>query len=394
MRKKLALISCITISLLSSCMSPNLQNLSNQLSGSSFKIKSTSDSGVINKVILSKEKIQKGFNNEKKFKFNITQDDLKRNIILNLVNGPDNSQVANRILLKVNNQTIIKPFEHINDFEDIELKRIKHVKERLCSDELTPKLKKFCKRNLKSSIFNKNTSSLSLQLNNLKVGKNTLEVIIYGKKDSSIALNIIGMLKPIDMPNAVFSNIPDTEEVRKAEYTKGKINIKFLETMKVRLETQNDGSKKLVDLNGTSLVSLERLLDEIGVKKIYRPVDIDPSELDMEELNSENNLGKDIANLNLFYTLELENKDVDVWEKIEELRELPFIEEAFPEFISQSTDIDSKSFSNKAVIIDPTPTPSAPPPSEDFPNDPLLKLKLNNNASGANYGNDWLKVGV
>lgn len=131
--------------------------------------------------------------------------------------------------------------------------------------------------------------------------------------------------------------------------SKGILSIKFLEGMKVRLQTQADGTKKLVDLNGTNLTSLERLMNQIGVKNIYNPFGNSPEELDAREIKTEAYFNTDTPNQNLFYKLEVD-ENTDIWSLVHEMKKLPFLETSFPSIL-----------------------PTAPSNELANPNDPILK---------------------
>jgi len=183
--------------------------------------------------------------------------------------------------------------------------------------------------------FNQQVGTLSLPLEHLQAGQNTLEIKLASQPGSAISVGIDLFKLPENTPGAVHSLIEDTPAVRQSmEYVPGRIGIKFLEGMQVRLQTQTNGQKQLVDLSGISLISLESWMKQRNISTIHRAVGLSPEQLDQDEAKGEALLGTDTPNLNLFYYLET-SPQADIWALVDQLRQLPFVEEAFPEFVPQ-----------------------------------------------------------
>ena len=166
----------------------------------------------------------------------------------------------------------------------------------------------------------------------IKSGTNTLEVKVKDeKKNFAIDVSIDGFLDTVNIPNAIHSKAAITQSSRTSPSVKGKINIKFLEGMKVRITKDSTGKRKLVDLNGTSLLALERVFSSFNITKIANPIHLKTEEMDAIEVKMESELNTDVPNGNLFYRLAFD-ESISVWSVIDEIKKLPYIEEAFPDF--------------------------------------------------------------
>lgn len=177
------------------------------------------------------------------------------------------------------------------------------------------------------------SSDISIPLTTLKSGLNQVSVQDSSGKADDIEIELVGIIKPENIPDAVHSRVPDGPEIRRAEHVKGRIGIKFLEGMKIR-EKQGE-SASLYDESGLSLATLKTLMKKHGVRSVHRALGDDYEKWDQWERKAEEHLRTEVSNLNLFYYLEL-NPDDDIWPVIDELRKLPFIEEAFADFIPTS----------------------------------------------------------
>lgn len=261
-----------------------------------LRIKSTTDPNEIKKTFLSKQRFTRSTGNPiiEARTFNVTQGDLKRRYILNIFNGSNNTPRVSSAVIRVNGQVYAS-----------------------------------------QSDFNQNVSDISVGVTNLKEGVNTIEVQLDSKPGATVDISLDGFIKPIDIPKSVFSNIPANNSIRNLAYEKGKVGIKFLEGMKVRLVQNPDGTKKLVDLNGTSLFMLEQVMKKFKVKLMYRPLGVPYEQLDQDEIKAEALFGSDVPNMNLFYYFTVDEK-TDIWSFVDELRKIPFLEEAFPKFILKS----------------------------------------------------------
>ncbi|MBT9548456.1 MAG: hypothetical protein IV090_23890 [Candidatus Sericytochromatia bacterium] len=170
--------------------------------------------------------------------------------------------------------------------------------------------------------FNQQVGTLSLPLEHLQAGQNTLEIKLASQPGSAISVGIDLFKLPENTPGAVHSLIEDTPAVRQSmEYVPGRIGIKFLEGMQVRLQTQTNGQKQLVDLSGISLISLESWMKQRNISTIHRAVGLSPEQLDQDEAKGEALLGTDTPNLNLFYYLET-SPQADIWALVDQLRQL------------------------------------------------------------------------
>lgn len=178
-----------------------------------------------------------------------------------------------------------------------------------------------------------NASSISLPLQNLKANENTIELKAV-EGDNPVEVEVLSFTKPESIPGAVHSQLPQSNAIRKMNYVPGRIGIKFLEGTKVRLPKAND-KDSLVDESGLSLTTLKWFMKKHNIKAVNRALGGDTQIWDSEEAKAEEVLGKEVANLNLFYYLEVDPQ-TDIWPLIDELKSLPYIEEAFPELKTES----------------------------------------------------------
>lgn len=184
---------------------------------------------------------------------------------------------------------------------------------------------------LDNSTVNEAVSDVSFLIDNIVEGDNNFEVLKSKNNLSNLSVDVVGFVDPVDIPRAIHSRIPDDAEIRKGKYKKGKVGIKFREGMKVKFEDAT--RKSLKDDSGISLTLLKKFVKDRGIKNIYKSVGDDnfSTELDNDENKAETLFGTEVANLNLFYYLEVDEKE-DIWKLVDDLRKLPFVEEAFPEF--------------------------------------------------------------
>ncbi|MFN8674325.1 MAG: S8 family serine peptidase [Candidatus Sericytochromatia bacterium] len=326
-----------------------------------FNIKSTTNPNEIKKNFLPVTRInkQKGKEREKDdnkkrvFTFNASQDDLKRSFILNITNGAGGGERVGNLEVFINGTQVI--FNHDEDIDNTD--DINKIKKKLCKDDSDDrdgkdsgkkdddkkfkikhdehdKNKPSCEL-LISNFFNKKTDALSVGLPSIKEGVNSLEVRVKDERDKfALDISIDGFLKAFNLPKAVHSIISDDENTRKMLYQKGIIKIKFTEGLKTRLV-----NNEIIDLTGSNFSSLKNIFKLYKVSQISKNFIDTPEELDAREIKAEMNLKKDVPNLNLFFTLKV-NENTDIWQMRDELKKLPFIEEAQPEFYS-SVPIDN-----------------------------------------------------
>mgnify|MGYP001613336381 CR=1 FL=1 len=216
--------------------------------------------------------------------FNVTKDDLnkKKIFILTIINGINESKF-NKIDIKVNNLLITDN----NNFID------------------------------------NNTSDISLEIKNLKEGKNLIEFEVNGSINGKVNINIKEFINPINILGAMNFSVPEPQPFKK--YNKGKLTLKFMPGIKVKFDLDNKGNilrnregiEVLKELNGISLTTFYREVKKLGIKSItYYPVSF------VE-----------------FYDLKIdENKDII--EVRNELIKLPYIEEAAPDPVLYSADFD------------------------------------------------------
>lgn len=252
-----------------------------------------------------------------------------------------NSDIIKKSFLKINNSSFKTLAEGSSDSisrnlyatkTDLKRKFIVNIKSdtnKFNPSELAIKINN--KNLTDNSAVNENVSDVSFLIDNIVEGDNNFEVLKSKNDFSNLSVDVVGFVDPVDIPRAIHSRIPDNAEVRKGKYKKGKVGIKFREGMKVKFE---DASKKsLKDESGISLTLLKKFVKDRGIKNIYKSVGDDnfSIELDNDEKKAETLFSTEVANLNLFYYLEVDEKE-DVWKLVDDLRKLPFIEEAFPEF--------------------------------------------------------------
>ncbi|MEZ0368994.1 MAG: S8 family serine peptidase, partial [Candidatus Sericytochromatia bacterium] len=163
---------------------------------------------------------------------------------------------------------------------------------------------------------------------------NTLEVELRSAPTSALKISISGFMEPNQIPGAVHSKISHDSLQQTLPYVKGVIGVKFLEGMKVRLDETN---QLLFDQNGLDLSLFNDWAKSATITKITRTFGGETYEKNDEiEAIGEERSGHDGPNGNLFYHLVLDESR-DVWPLIEQIRALPFIEEAYPIFIPASS---------------------------------------------------------
>jgi hypothetical protein len=219
--------------------------------------------------------------------FNLNETaDLKRRILVNIFNGPNGSPRVNQAQIFVNKQPL-----NIN--------------------------------------LNTQTPDNIKQVFTAHSGTNTLEIELNGVTGSSIQVSIEGLMDPIYIPGAMFSDIPDSSVIRAMEHNKHLVGLKFMEGMRVRIQNSASGNQEFTDLTGISLTPLNRLLPSLNPRLIYPALSKSPEEQEQTEIRTQNFFGVETINTSLMYQLEF-SAEQDVWTIIDQLRQLPFIEEAFP----------------------------------------------------------------
>lgn len=179
--------------------------------------------------------------------------------------------------------------------------------------------------------LNPQTNDISLGLNNLVIGNNQLKVELVNGPNTVIEIGLIGFMKPVNIMGAFHSKIP--QGLRSTNYAPRILEFKIQEGIKARL-LQSGSQKKIIDLDGLSLSTLNTLLKQLNIELLDQP-DVGPiagvDYWDQREQLLESNTNNEIANRNLFFRLTLK-EDIDIWPIIDQLRKLPFIEEAYPQF--------------------------------------------------------------
>lgn len=275
--------------------------------------------------------------------FSISENDLQKTFLLNIENGLGKKTVKNAII-KINGEVII-------DSDDLKVppkntykqlrRTIKQLKKHAQQDKWRAKrwlrvLKK-CK-----DFFSNTKSNLSLELENLNIGTNTLEVIIKSPSNSSLSIGLDAFEEAANIPGAVHSLIPDDPSLREASYYSGTIGLKLREGLKARIN-QNSPRQAVVDESGVDLQDLNDLLAELNITLIQRSfTHKTPEEFDQNEQELQLNLSKEIPNMNLFFNLQI-NSSTDPWPIIDQLREHPLVEEAFPIFVPSQTSFNGAS---------------------------------------------------
>lgn len=322
---------CIVLGLtLVGCQPPSLTNQPSNTAKSlikpaAFQIKNLEGEATsIRKIILPTQRVEIdngrrfNFKDKETFTFQVAASDFPyRRFILNLLNGPGNIPNAELGWVKLNGETILEP-----DFQWKKPKR--------CSLHWRNKHKKNkIERRLHRKGF-EGLKDISLEVD-LQPGQNTLEVKLVGKRNSAVDVSIEGYLPSVWIPGARHSSIPDDETIRSIPHYKDWLGIKFLEGMKVRLVPGPNGRPQFVDENGISLAAFNELIEELGVTHIEKSFNESPEQSDIDEARLESMLESDAPNKQLFYHL-IFGRNVDIWEKIDALEDLPYLEEAYPSF--------------------------------------------------------------
>lgn len=179
--------------------------------------------------------------------------------------------------------------------------------------------------------FNANSQDMVLELSGgLLAGQNRLEFIQTSAQNVPLEILLDGYLDPLNVPGAIFSQLPEDRFLLQKPHRKGKIYLKFIEGMKVRIKQANP--PQFEDLNGISLTALNQGLQQLGVTEIAQAISAPSSQLDQEELASEAYFQTDVPNQNLFYRLSV-SEDANPLLLRMSLRSFPYVEEAFPEYV-------------------------------------------------------------
>jgi len=224
--------------------------------------------------------------------------DLRRRIAINLINGPDGSARVNDLRIYLNKQPLLA---------------------------LQPN----------ASFLKSELPNMIAEIYNTQFGNNNLELEISGPVGAQIRFSIEGFLRAAYIPKAAHSAIDSNELIRKAPTHKGVIGIKFMEGLKVRLGQATNQWERFSDQTGISLLPLQALIAYHQISEIVPALPGSVEERDTMEQRAESKTGHEAPNQNLFYYLYFdENKDV--WDMVDRLSILPFIEEAFPMFVFSS----------------------------------------------------------
>lgn len=179
--------------------------------------------------------------------------------------------------------------------------------------------------------FNANSQDMVLELSGgLLSGQNRLEFSQTGAQNVPLEILLDGYLDPLNVPGAIFSQLPEDRFLLQKPHRKGKIYLKFIEGMKVRIKQVNP--PQFEDLNGISLNALNQGLQQLGVTEIAQAISAPTSQLDQEEQASEAYFQTDVPNQNLFYRLSV-SEDANPLLLRMSLRSFPYVEEAFPEYV-------------------------------------------------------------
>jgi len=270
--------------------------------------------------------------------FSVSSTDLQRRFVLTLINGPDAYNKVSSATIKLNGKSVFLPQN-----------------------------------------FNAQVANLSVTLSDLNAGDNTLDVELSSKPNAALDLKIDGFALPQNTPGAIHSLIADTPEIRSTmRYQPGRVGIKFLEGMKVRLNSANGIPSQLLDQTGISLTQLQNWMAQNKVSRVDRAIGIDPQILDDDEIKVETLMLTEAPNQNLFYYLNVDAK-ADIWRLVDELRTLPFIEEAYPDFIFESAGYSPS---------DPSFLPDS---SGKYPTFPYTNLAVPNPSPSPLEKKEWLK---
>ncbi|MBT9545855.1 MAG: S8 family serine peptidase [Candidatus Sericytochromatia bacterium] len=221
--------------------------------------------------------------------------DLRRRIVINLLNGPNSSIRVNNLNIFINKQPLIQQLPN-------------------------------------ASFLKAEIPDMIAEIYNAQFGQNNIELQISGPIGAKVQFNIEGFMRAALIEKAAHSAIPDNELIRKTPIYKGILTIKFMEGMKVRLKESNKQYERLFDETGVSLLPLNTILAYHQITNIARALPGSVEELNEMEQLTEAQTGHEAPNQNLFYDLYFD-QNKDVWEMIDRLSSLPFIEEAFPAFI-------------------------------------------------------------
>lgn len=256
-----------------------------------FHIKTTPSTN-LQKTILTPQRFvrQTGAPVTQTIPFTVDSADLGRKFLLNVISGPNGTTRLSSGWLSINGVQVIGP-----------------------------------------DAFNQQVTGTSVALTNLQAGQNELQVRLASGPGATIDVSVEGFADPADIEGAVHSDIPHALIGADVPMRPGIVGIKFREGMRVRLQ---DDTSALVDLNGISLTPLEKLMAALNVQGVYRSFPFTPEEMDQDEIAAQEMLQSEVPNGNLFYRLEFE-ATADIWAIVQQIRALPFIEAAYPEFEMQ-----------------------------------------------------------
>ncbi|MBT9548545.1 MAG: S8 family serine peptidase [Candidatus Sericytochromatia bacterium] len=182
-------------------------------------------------------------------------------------------------------------------------------------------------------ILTPNTPDLTLEVAGLlRQGANTLEIIAQGSSGSQAQVRLDGFMLPLDIPTAFHSAIAHSPEARRSSVEAGVVGVKFLEGSKIRL-----AGDSLQGLHDESELSLRMLQAALGsrITGVYPTMPGTPAEHEQSEQYLQTTQGREVPNQSLFYRMTFAPNQ-DVWEVVDRLKVLPFVEEAFPVFIPAS----------------------------------------------------------
>lgn len=224
--------------------------------------------------------------------------DLRRRIAINLINGPDGSPRVADLRIYVNKQPILA-------------------------------------QRPEASFLKAEVPNMITEIFNTQFGNNNLELELRGPVGAQVRFSVEGFLRTVYIPGAFHSAIDDHTLIRKSPIHKGIVGIKFMEGMKVRLGQSANQWERLSDETGISLVPLQAMIGYHQISDIVPALPGSVEERDTMEQRTESETGHEAPNQNLFYYLYFDESK-DVWEMVDRLSTLPFIEEAYPMFIFSS----------------------------------------------------------
>lgn len=177
----------------------------------------------------------------------------------------------------------------------------------------------------------------SYRLGFSKRGENTLEVGF--RQPGEVEFFLDGYLEPVLIQGAGHWRLPaplEAERRKSADYEPGIVELKFLEGMRTRV-IQGPKRLEFIDLNGLDLGRLNRLLHRLGIQDYaqFLALGKSPEEMEEEEKRLEAYFHREASNPNLFYTIYC-NENLDIWEIVDQIRQLPYFESVHPRRTPQS----------------------------------------------------------